>query len=387
MSKIKMTHSVVLIALFFLLCSPTCVRSSVEGEALIKSVKHGEHSKAMDLINNDTNVNYQDKEGFTPLYWAANRGYKKLAVVLIGRGASVDHKVDDGWTPLMTASGRDHPEVVETLIKAGASVDDQNDSGNSALHLAANRNNPEVAKLLVTAGAPIQQQNKEGYTPLHWAAYLNNKEVAQILLQAGASTNIQTLHQETPLTLAVRRDSTDTALTILNYCPNTSIKGWENQSALETAHKKGNGDIVRYLTELHHPCTFNYIGYRLDEVRVEACILQSCNLDGTWTQLPRSNPSCDCFSDGSVFPHGAKWSTLCHVQVCNNGKIEITKDTCCRVGDKDYPQGTTWENGCIVFTCESGVVVQKEITTICKHIMNILVDGGYPMNGLVKTVT
>ncbi len=44
-------------------------------------------------------VHLTDKQKYTPLHWAARRGYRKLARMLISKGANIEAKDIKGKTP------------------------------------------------------------------------------------------------------------------------------------------------------------------------------------------------------------------------------------------------------------------------------------------------
>jgi len=68
-------------------------------------------------------VNAKDRDGYTPLSWAAGYGRLDVVKVLIEKGADVNDNGRDGWTPLMSAVKKGHSQVAELLIEKGASVE------------------------------------------------------------------------------------------------------------------------------------------------------------------------------------------------------------------------------------------------------------------------
>jgi len=68
--------------------------------------------------------NARDKDGWTPLHWAA--GFSKTPVVvkaLLDAGSDPNARNKDGQTPLhLAASEGDSPEVVKALLYAGALI-------------------------------------------------------------------------------------------------------------------------------------------------------------------------------------------------------------------------------------------------------------------------
>ena len=65
----------------------------------------------------------KDKNGWTPLHWAAWKNSPEVAGLLIKHSADVNMKDKDGWTPLDGAAWNNCSEVARVLIQHGASTD------------------------------------------------------------------------------------------------------------------------------------------------------------------------------------------------------------------------------------------------------------------------
>jgi ankyrin repeat protein len=65
-------------------------------------------------------VNAKDDEGYTPLYWAASRGYKVAVKLLLDYKADFNAKTNNGETPLGIAIQNHHDGVAELLRAHGA---------------------------------------------------------------------------------------------------------------------------------------------------------------------------------------------------------------------------------------------------------------------------
>ena len=88
--------------------------------------------------------------------------------VLIENGANVNSKDRDGWTPLHFAAWKDSEEAAKLLLKAKAEVDLGDGIGRPPLHFAAWYGSPKVAKLLLRSGANVSGEHYD-WTPLHYA--------------------------------------------------------------------------------------------------------------------------------------------------------------------------------------------------------------------------
>lgn len=133
---------------------------------------------------------------YTPLMFAAIRGFEEGVEYLLEKGANPNSKilhfyvnpnlsiakrvnasVELGATPLMLSAiypKKAQLAISELLIKYGANVNAVTLKGNTLLHIACKYADSEIQlqliKLLVKSGANINAKNKEGLTPLDYVA-------------------------------------------------------------------------------------------------------------------------------------------------------------------------------------------------------------------------
>ncbi|KAL4576114.1 hypothetical protein LXL04_012203 [Taraxacum kok-saghyz] len=199
----------------------------------------------------------QDREGKTPLYLAASKGYERCVKLLAGAGANVDAKRIDGCTALYRAAAKGdrrmvklltdlgadpsivadnrnrssidvardegHKEVVETLergeevlnaarrgdlarleflLETDASVNFRDQYGLTAIHIAAIKGHKDVVMLLVEFGSDLECTDAEGRTPLHLAVVGGGRDMVEVLLNRGANVNAKCKSGATPLQVA-----------------------------------------------------------------------------------------------------------------------------------------------------------------------------------------
>jgi len=129
----------------------------------------------------------RDRNGLTPLHYAANGGDAGLINYLIDKGAKLEPK-ETRKTPLHLAATNDRSEAVAALIKKGAPLETRDDYSRTALILCAReRGQAATARILIEAGADINAVDKFGDSALNLAAWRGKRELIDILLEKGAA--------------------------------------------------------------------------------------------------------------------------------------------------------------------------------------------------------
>ncbi len=163
--------------------------------ALHRAVDRGSKALAEVLLTHQANVNAVDASGNTPLHAAAGRGFRAVAEVLLSQGTKLDLPNTDQATPLMISVQSNMLAMAEFLLSQGAAVNYGEDTGRTALVRAVELQRPEFVRLLLARGAKVnafRPENSEynaGYGPLHAAVEKLNPELVRLLLAAGADPN------------------------------------------------------------------------------------------------------------------------------------------------------------------------------------------------------
>ncbi len=131
--------------------------------------------------NNQKEINFKDKHGYTAL---------DLAVI---------HNLVD---------------VVEVLLKNGADPNIKDKNGYTPLHRAVIKSSPVLTELLLKYGANPNIKDVYGYTPLQRAVIQQSPELVKILLENGADPNIKDSHEYYPLERALMFEDVDMAYNI-----------------------------------------------------------------------------------------------------------------------------------------------------------------------------
>ncbi len=141
--------------------------------------------KCIDLTNN---INSLDKDGKTPLMYAAQcNSDVRTTKYLLDKGATIDAKTNNEWSALMYAARYNpNPAVMEDLILRGASSE-PNSVGLTITMLAACNPNPGVLLTLLKYKDEINASTDKGKTALMYACENNqNAAVIKMLIDKGA---------------------------------------------------------------------------------------------------------------------------------------------------------------------------------------------------------
>ncbi len=79
-----------------------------------------------------TDLNLQNRYGWTPLHIAIRRDRRDMVAYLLEQGADINKTDGVGWTPLMEAVMDDMPELCAFLIEKGADITIANERGGTA---------------------------------------------------------------------------------------------------------------------------------------------------------------------------------------------------------------------------------------------------------------
>lgn len=135
----------------------------------------------------DQDIEARDKEGKTPLYWAARKGNEIAVRQLIHAGADVNAADVGKDTPLGAASRSCSSICVQMLLDAGAYVESKDCFGYTALaNVGKWQTEASFAECLVHAGASPNSLDIHGATAFARSARYNHCEIGAYLMDHGA---------------------------------------------------------------------------------------------------------------------------------------------------------------------------------------------------------
>ncbi|MCB9770688.1 MAG: ankyrin repeat domain-containing protein [Candidatus Omnitrophica bacterium] len=286
-------------------------RESFDDYPLHTAVRRGLTEDVERLLNEGSDPNESDDNGYAPLHFAAWKGDEEIASALIAAGATLEaHHPPYGETPLLIAIQSDEVDLVNFLIDQGADYrapndvdqtpltfaaqvgnakvlrllldlgvapDDKTDFGTSALFNAAANGHIESASLLIEHGADLQGETWKGSTPLYAAVYYGQPEMVGFLLDARGGAEPGRVEDSSVLLIAVSMGHREVVETLLDRGadPNWRFDA-ESHSSLHLACKLGRRKIAESL--IHHGALVNATNW-LDLTPLHYALLgQHCRL-------------------------------------------------------------------------------------------------------------
>ena len=128
-------------------------------------------------------LDVRNHAGETPLMMAALKSEVDAATALVAHGAAVNK---DGWSPLHYAATGGSAAIVKLLLSKGARLEARSPNGSTPLMLAARYGNEEAVDALLAAGGDRTLKNDLGMDASAFAASAGREKLAARLKPAAA---------------------------------------------------------------------------------------------------------------------------------------------------------------------------------------------------------
>jgi ankyrin repeat protein len=214
-------------------------------------------------------VDFKDEKGKTLLFFAAEKGFAKLAAFLLSKGAWVNTRDKWNFTPLHEVLNK---ETAEVLIKGGAFLEVKSNIGLTPLQTAVYGLRLEVARFLVSKGAAsnifldtamgrfeqvqlqvqknpniVNNAGVDGWTLLHHAAAAGQYKIVDFLISKKADINAQTIKGETPLHLAVSWGRKKIIKLLIINGADVNVRNKYGNTPLNIAKTNGDREAIKLL--------------------------------------------------------------------------------------------------------------------------------------------
>ncbi|KAF1318949.1 Tkl protein kinase, partial [Globisporangium splendens] len=217
---------------------------------LLRAAKAGDADGVCQCLARGSAVDEGDEDGWTALFWVAERGDVGLLRLLHNSGATVNKKDQWGWTALFYAARNGHDGAARALVELGAFVNAKGNDGKTALYCAAMNGHVDAVQVLVDLGAIVNENDSNGMTALFCAACNGHSDAVRVLVELGAIVNKKDSNGTTPLFCAAENGHSGVVQMLVELGAFVNEKDKNGMTALFYAACNGHSDVVRVLVEL-----------------------------------------------------------------------------------------------------------------------------------------
>ena len=222
----------------------------------------------------NANTEIRDKQNWTPLHTAIDRGYFCYSNDLSDKFLHQDAGTKISWIQLQAECFLENAEDVRFLLDANTDVNHRSSAVYTPLHIAVNKSNINLVTLLLDQNVNVNSVTIDGKTALHIAVDKSEDAIIQKLLSQKADPSLKDVLGNTSLHLAVcvkqerepwlsiaraiyvgislspyRACSAQTVRAVIDHGANVNAVNNRGQTALWFACVDGHGSIVKVLLD------------------------------------------------------------------------------------------------------------------------------------------
>ena len=234
-----------------------------EYSPIFLAISHGKQD-IVALLLSQGKVNLQARtrtHRFTPLLYAAAKGFRSIVEVLInGNGVKINACDDNDWCALWYAVFHGMRTAAQPLCQAGANINQLDWTGLSPLKLAIEKRDMAMVKLFLkhwedTRRTPRHQIGAHpefDRSTLFLASSIEDGSMIQLLLGCGVHPNTRNEHEASPLHLAASRRH-DLAIKVLLSEPGIDVNAQDDigTTALWRASQNNHYHVAKRLLTGH----------------------------------------------------------------------------------------------------------------------------------------
>jgi len=218
----------------------------------VRPDKPGAHAGGVDcarmLLARRANPNTVDRNGETPLHYAAQRLGSDCIEALLEARADATHRSKSGYTPVHVAACTNATQSLRLLLDARCGPDVL-DTQDSPLFICLHMESVDL--LLAARCSPNLRRACSGRTPLMYANARHRSDIARALIVAGADLTARDDEGSTGLTVAAMTGGLEICrMLIKEFGCSPTIPNWEGTTAADFLQ---NTDLLEPPTKAEEP--------------------------------------------------------------------------------------------------------------------------------------